>query len=180
MHLHNQGFAAKDANEFLLRARSLADNDVVIRDVRVSSKFIEFDLSVISENLESLLEKLSKISPVASYTEIIERQFAKERAIEVAKSLFNNERYWECHEVIEGVWKHASGNEKELLQGIILTCAGFVHAQKDENDTCFSVLNRSLAKLQNTKGVYFGIDVDRFKQTVTNILSTKQIQYFKI
>ena len=180
VHLHNQGFNAKNANEFLLRARSLADNDVVIRDVRVSSKLIEFDLSIASEKLESLLEKLSKISPVASYTEITERQVKKERAIEHGRSLFNDERYWECHEVLEGVWKHSSGNEKELLQGIILTCAGFVHAQKDESDICFSVLNRSLAKLQNANGVYYGIDIDRFKQTVANILSTKNIQYFKI
>lgn len=180
VHLHNLGFGAKDANEFLLRARSLAGNDVVIRDVRVSSKLIEFDLSITSENPESLLEKLSKISPVASYTEIIERQFEKERAVELAKSLFNDERYWECHEALEGVWKHSSGNEKELLQGIILTCAGFVHAQKDENDTCFSVLNRSLAKLQNANGLYYGIEIDRFKQTIGKILSTKKIQYFKI
>ncbi|MFY3740954.1 MAG: hypothetical protein HMLIMOIP_001399 [Candidatus Nitrosomirales archaeon] len=180
VHLRNQSFNAKNANEFLLRARSLADNDVVIRDARVSSKLIEFDLSIASEKLEPLLEKLSKISPVASYTEITERQIEKERAIEDAKSLFNDERYWECHEVLEGVWKHSSGNEKELLQGIILTCAGFVHAQKDENDICFSVLSRSLAKLQNASGAYYGINIDRFKQTVANILSTKNIQYFKI
>ena len=180
VHLHNQGFDAKNANEFLLRARSLADNDVVIRDVRVSSKLIEFDLSVASEKLEPLLEKLSKISSLASYTEIIEKPVEKERAIEHGRSLFNDERYWECHEVLEGVWKHSSGSEKELLQGIILTCAGFVHAQKNENDICFSVLSRSLTKLQNANGMYYGIDIDRFKQTAANILSTKNIQYFKI
>jgi len=179
VHLRNQGFDAKNANELLLRARSLAGN-VVIRDARVSSKLIEFDLSIANEKLEPLLEKLSKISQVASYTEIMERQVEKERAIEDAKSLFNDERYWECHEVLEGVWKHSSGNEKALLQGIILTCAGFVHAQKNENDICFSVLNRSLAKLQNANGVYYGIDIDAFKQIVAKILSTKNIQYFKI
>lgn len=180
VHLQNQGFSAKNASELLMKARSLADNDVVIRDTRVSSKLIEFDLSITSEKLEALLEQLTEISPLASYTEITERQVEKERAIEDAKSLFNDERYWECHEVLEGVWKHSSGNEKELLQGIILTCAAFVHAQKDESDVCFSVLNRSLAKLQNANGAYYGIDIDRFKQTVANILSTKNIQYFKI
>jgi predicted metal-dependent hydrolase len=180
VHLQNTGFDARNANELLLRARSLADDDVVIRDARVSSKFIEFDLSIASEKLKSLLEKVSMISPVASYTEINEKQVAKERAIELAKSLFNDERYWECHEVLEGVWKHSSGNEKELLQGIILTCAGFVHAQKDESDTCFSILNRSLAKLQNKSDMYYGINMDRFKQTIVDILSTKKIEYFKI
>lgn len=180
VHLQNRGFAAKNANELLQKARSLADNDVVIRDTRVSSKLIEFDLSITSEKLGSLLEKLSKISPLASYTEITEKQVEKEGDIEHAKSLFNNERYWECHEALEGVWKHSSGNEKELLQGIILTCAGFVHGQKDENNVCFSVLTRSLAKLQDKSGTYHGIDIDRFKQAVMDILSTKNITYFRI
>lgn len=180
VHLQNQGFGAKNASELLMKARSLADNDVVIRDTRVSSRLIEFDLSIAGEKLEPLLEQLSKISPIASYTEITEKQVEKEGAVEHAKLLFNDERYWECHEVLESVWKHSSGSEKDLLQGIILTCAGFVHAQKDENDICFSVLNRSLAKLQNANGTYYGIDIDAFKQRVADILSTKNIQYFKI
>jgi hypothetical protein len=180
VHLHNQGFDARNANELLLRARSLADDDVVIRDARVSSKLIEFDLSIASETLESLLKELSTISPLASYTEITDKHVEKEGAIELGKSLFNDERYWECHEVLEGVWKHSYGNEKELLQGIILACAALVHAQKDESDICFSILDRSLAKLQNANDMYYGIDIDRFKHTVVNMLSTKSIQYFKI
>ena len=179
VHLQNQDFGAKNAKELLLKARSLAD-DVIIRDTRVSSKHIEFDLSIASGRLESLLEKLSKIAPLASYTEIAEKEVEKEHAIEHAKSLFNSERYWECHESLEGVWKRTSGNEKKLLQGMILTCAAFVHSQKAEDDICFSVLNRALAKLQDSKGIYYGIDNDRFRQMVANILATKSIQYFKI
>lgn len=179
VHLQNQGFGVKNAKELLLKARSL-DNDAIIRDTRVSSKHIEFDLSVVSEKLEPLLQKLSSIAPLASYTEISERKVEKEHAIEYAKSLFNNERYWECHEVLEGVWKRASGSEKELLHGMILTCAAFVHGQKDEDDVCLSILNRALAALQDAKGIYYGIDTDRFKQMVANILATKSIQYFRI
>jgi len=179
VHLQNQGFGAKNAKDLLLKARSL-DDDAVIRDTRVSSKHIEFDLSIASEKLESLLEKLSKIAPLASCTEIAEKVVEKEHAIDHAKLLFNNERYWECHEVLEGVWKRVSGNEKELLHGIILTCAAFVHSQKDEDDTCLSILKRSLATLQDAKGIYYGIDTDRFRQTVENILATRSIQYFKI
>jgi hypothetical protein len=180
VHLQNRGYNAKNANELLLKARSIADNNVIIRDARVSGKLIEFDLSIASEKLESLLEKLSKISPLASYTEIVEKPIGKISAVEVARSLFNDERYWECHEVLEGVWKLSSGSEKELLQGIILTCAGFVHAQKDENDICFSILDRSLAKLQTLNGIFYGIDIDGFKQRVADILASKNIQYFKI
>ncbi len=180
VHLQNQGFVARNAKELLLKAIRLAEDGAVIRDARVSSKHIEFDLSIGSGKLESILEGLSKIAPIASYTEIAEKEVEKVRAIEHAKSLFNSERYWECHEVLEGVWKRTSGNEKELLQGIILTCAAFVHSQKDEDDICFSVLKRAIAKLQNASGIYHAIDIDQFVQSVTNILKTKKIQCFKI
>ncbi len=180
VHLQNKGFLAKNAKELLRKAVSLAEDGVVIRDARVSGRHLELDLSVSEGKLESSLELLSKIAPIASYTEISERNVGNEDAIEHAKSLFNSERYWECHEVLEGVWKPASGSEKELLQGIILTCAAFVHGQKDEVNICVSVLRRALAKLQLASGKYHGIDVDRFKQMIANILETRTIEYFKI
>ena len=46
--------------------------------------------------------------------------------------LFNAERYWECHEVLEGLWRQKKEGEKLLLQGIILICAAYVHHQKGE------------------------------------------------
>lgn len=181
VHLQNNGLNAKNAKDLLERARSLVNDDtVILRDTRVSSKNIEFDISVASEQLDFLLKKLSNIAPIASYNQIVDRAIEKEHAIEFGRSLFNNERYWECHEVLEGVWKNTSGNEKELLQGMILTSAAFVHSQKDEDDICLSILNRALEKLQHTKGIYYGIDTDRFKQLVANIIATKSIQYFRI
>jgi hypothetical protein len=180
VHLHNKGFVAKDAEELLQKARTLVDYDVIIRDTRVSSKHVEFDTTISASKLTYLLEKLSEIAPVASYTQITEKRVEKEHAIENAKLLFNDERYWECHEALEGVWKNTTGKEKELLQGLILTCAAFVHSQKDEDDICISILNRALARLNDARGIYYGIDTDRFKQAVADMLTTKRIQYFKI
>lgn len=154
--------------------------DAVIRDVRVSSRYVEFDVSIASERLESLLKRLSEIAPVAMCNEIVDKTMETEQAIEHAKNLFNSERYWECHEVLESVWKYSAGNEKLLLQAIILTCAAFVHSQKAEDDICISILDRAIAKFQNAKGLYYGIDVGRLKQVVADMLATKNIQHFKI
>lgn len=164
----------------LLRARELADNDVIMRDSRISSKYVEFDVTVEHKKLENLLMQLSKISPLANVVDIIDKSMEKEKAIEQAKFLFNEERYWECHEVLEGVWKNEGGNEKNLLQGIILTCAAFVHSQKDEDDISMSILGRAVEKLQKISGIYYGINMDRFKKIVYDIIDTKNIQYFKI
>ena len=180
VHLHNKGFNAKNAADLLLRARNLADDNAIIRDSRISSKYVEFDITVAGEKLDNLLTKLSKISPVANTIEIADKEMEKEKAIEYARSLFNDERYWECHEALEGVWKKESGDEKSLLQGIILTCAAFVHSQKDEDDICLSILGRAMEKLQSVTGIYYGIDMDRFKKQVLNIMDAKNAQYFKI
>ena len=72
----------------------------------------------------------------------------KEQAISEGISYFNNERFWECHEILEGVWKNCNGNEKFLVQGLILVAAGLVHYQKDEDAICISIFNRALEKLE--------------------------------
>ena len=41
--------------------------------------------------------------------------------------------FGECHEALEGAWKQSIGDEKELIQGLILVAAALVHYQKDEN-----------------------------------------------
>ncbi len=178
IHLHNQSFTPKDTKDLLLRARSL--DDAVIRDTKISARYIEFDTTVEAAVLQQFLAKLASIAPVAMFTEVVERPLGKDEAIEHAKSLFNEERYWECHEVLEGVWKKSSGREKHFLQGIILTCAGFVHSQKDEDDVCLSVLGRSMEKLKAMDGNYHGIDAEKFMQAVSDILKTGRIQFFRI
>lgn len=180
VHLHNKGFNAKNATDLLHKARELVDENVIIRDSRVSSKYVEFDITANNENLDDLLSKLSEISEVAKTTEIAEKEIGKQEAIGYAKSLFNDERYWECHEVLEGVWKNEIDIEKSLLQGIILTCAAFVHSQKNEDNICINILNRAIEKLHDVKGTYHGIDMDRFKKLVLNIINTRNIEYFKI
>jgi len=83
---------------------------------------------------------------------------------------FNNERFWECHEALEGAWKQCTGDEKELIQGLILVAAALVHYQKDENTICLSVLGRALKKLHSKSGEYYKINVDR--------LNKKQLKYW--
>ena len=62
IHLQNNGYNVKNARELLFRARNLADDNIIIRDSRISSKYIEFDISISDEKLENLLLKLSRIS----------------------------------------------------------------------------------------------------------------------
>jgi hypothetical protein len=104
----------------------------------------------------------------------------KDIAIKRAVQLFNDERYWEAHEALEYVWKNATGIEKELLNGIILVAAAFVHDEKDEQDVCISILQRARKKLDRDSGIYQGIDTNRIADRVSEIISTGRVERFTI
>ncbi len=90
------------------------------------------------------------------------------------------ERFWKSHEVLESIWKEASGSAKRLLNGIILVDAAFVHLQKGELEIYFSILRRSLEKFEETPEFLFNINMKLLVQNVENILSEKRAFYFKI
>jgi hypothetical protein len=97
-----------------------------------------------------------------------------------ARELFDSERYWECHEVLEGLWRQKQGEEKRFLQGVILVCAAFVHHQKREESVALSVLERAARQLDFPSGECGGIDVLRIDQEVRQMLETRKFSNFTI
>jgi hypothetical protein len=98
----------------------------------------------------------------------------------MARVLFNNEKYWKTHEVLEGVWKHTYGVERDLLNGLILVAAALVHYQKGEQGICISIMNRAFAKLNNSHGRYHDINIDSLKSEITNIVKSIKFSRFTI
>ena len=96
-----------------------------------------------------------------------------------ARALFNAERYWECHEVLEGVWRTKQGAEKRLLQGVILVCAAFVHHQKGESDVALRILKRAL-ELLDFPVWYGGFDIPRLRGEVEEVARTRKFSNFKV
>jgi len=182
LHLKNSSeLNRKMAKDILRQSRRLAsDMDLILRDCRISKKYVEFDTSISQSNLDELVEKLSPIGKLDHAKHIVEEIVEKEQAINDGITYFNNERFWECHEILEGVWKNCTGNEKFLVQGLILIAAGLVHYQKDEDAICISIFNRALEKLENSKGEYHNIDIDKIKQTVTEMINLKDVSSFLI
>jgi len=179
LHLENSNHTPNDANNILLNSRDLAYGmNLIIRDCRVSSKFIELDVSVPKNVLEFLLEKLAPIGKINESRHIIEEQIEKNQSIKDGIFYFNNERFWESHEALEGAWKQCTGDEKELIQGLILVAAALVHYQKYENAVCLSVLGRALKKLHSKSGQYYQINVDKVKQKIIEMLDKKEIFTF--
>ena len=80
LHLKNsKKYSPKDAGMILGNSRDLIYGmTAVIRDCRVSSKFIELDISVPKNNLELLLDKLIPIGQTDHSRLIIEEKIEKE------------------------------------------------------------------------------------------------------
>lgn len=182
VYLNNQQFSPSDANFILSLARNkISTKEVIIRDVRISDNFIELDISIHKEEkVENIISLLTEIGKLDEIITIKERSLSKEEAINKGVELFNNERYWLSHEVLEGIWKRSSGSEKELLNGLILIAAAFVHFQKNEEDRCISIFGRAMTKLININGKYYQIDVDLIKNNLSRILNKKKIFKFSI
>ena len=181
IHLKNYDYVPHDATKLLTHARKLATGmNLIIRDMRVSSRYLEFDVSIKKENLDELIKKLKPLGILDHAKQVVDEPLGKEEAIEQGRYYFNYERFWECHEILEGAWKKTEGSEKELIQGIILVAAALVHYQKDEDDICISIFRRALEKIGNATGKYHKIDVDALRNRVSEIIRTGILETFTI
>ena len=177
LHFKNTGYSPKQSREIVYRARDLAsDMNASIRIARVASKFVELDVAVEKEDLDTLVEKLSPIGPIDNIRHVAEEKIEKDQGISDGIFYFNNERFWESHEAFEGVWKQCFGREKELVQGIILIAVAFAHAQKND----IGMLRRVLDKLGNSPSIYHSIDVDRIRKKAVEMQQENKLTIFEI
>ncbi|WP_229657512.1 DUF309 domain-containing protein [Thermogymnomonas acidicola] len=66
-------------------------------------------------------------------------------AISSARFLFSMERYWEAHNVLEGLWREERGKRRDALQAIILVAAAGVKVQMGQDSACRGLLKRAQA-----------------------------------
>jgi len=186
VRLSNQcNFKPCDARELGQRCYEAVRNlGMDVGNLRVTSTAVELDLLMESrDRLKTATGKLEEvIGPLVTVRELdtLAPQIYPEQAVREGIELFNEERYWESHEALEIAWRQASGPEKEILQGVILTAAALVHLQKDENEVALSVLGRALEKLKGHQGAYFGIEVGILVEQIGQMLANKRVEFFTI
>lgn len=155
-----------------------------IGNLRVSRKAVELDLLLNAEmSLQNSLSALeAAIGPLLTVRklDVAVPAIEKSKAISLGFELFNDERYWESHEAFESAWRESTEADKEVLQGLILVAAAFVHLQKDEENVALSVMKRSSDKLNSYGGECFGIDIDKLKQRIKEMLAVSRLEFFRI
>ncbi|RNJ75866.1 MAG: DUF309 domain-containing protein [Nitrosopumilus sp. H8] len=181
LHFKNKKYTPEDSRKIVYWARDLASEmDVSVRLARVATKFLEFDVAAEKDDLDGLLKALSPIGEIDNVRHVAEEKFSKEQGVKDGIFYFNNERYWECHEALEGVWKQCQGREKEMLQGIILVAVAFAHAQENDTGIGVGMLHRALEKLGTSPSMYHNIDVDRIRKKTTSMQESGELVMFEI
>jgi uncharacterized protein len=162
-------------------------NHAVVRDIRISSYFIEIDVST-QDNTSLSADDLNFFEPINILGSLIRLEelnevtdfISPEDAVMSAVFLFNMERYWKSHEVLESVWKNSKGQTKNLLNGLILVDAAYVHLQKGENAIFFSILNRSLEKFKDYSEYFYDINMEILLKDIHKMIQTEKASIIRM
>jgi uncharacterized protein len=185
---NSKSYSPKETLSLLILLRKSADEfSSVIKNLRVTENAIEFDLYTLdNDKKEKTIAKLEKdFGRKTSEVDLEREELATAEKDEVVKrsiELFNEQRYWECHETLEQIWRmEHKGKEKDVQQGIILAASALVHFQKNEEDVCIGMIPKSLSKLDSwSERMYFMIDIGNLKEKLKEIERTRIIHPFKI
>ena len=169
---NSQGYTPRDVKPLQAKIRELLGSADKIGNLRISTSAIEFDLFAEQTDLnrsKSLLEaEISKVVTLRSIDTRVSTR-ANDETLRAGIELFNQERFWEAHEVLEEIWHPAKGVERDVIQGLILTAAALVHYQKNEKAVCISILGRARDKL-GTIDNFKGLDVGRLRASIEQTL----------
>src|SRR3989442_5463123 len=72
--------------------------------------------------------------------------------------LFNDEYFFEAHEVLEDVWKQEHGEPRLFLQGLIQISAAYHHYQNGNLVGAATLLQRGADKIRKYPARHLGID----------------------
>ena len=188
---HDGRYVPAEWADLAVRSRdALAQTSARVGTVRIASRAVEIDLftdgGAAVEPVLNLLEE--SVGPLIQCLHLDgpEEDTAPDAAVRRAVDLFNDERYWEAHEALEPLWIAAGGKasrapEAQMLQGVILTAAALVHAQRAEDTVALRMLETALKKLGVWRGqAYHGLDVAALRERVQDCLGAGAVRPFRL
>ena len=180
---NKDGYSPKDVEQVASTIRKILGSRESASHFRVATNALEFnvfarDEEELEDRKRRLTQNLFNIVDV-KLLDTPPKVVDKEEALAEGARLFNEERFWECHEVLEQAWHGSKGVERDAIQSIILTAAAFVHYQKGEEEICLSILRRARAKMA-TANTYEKMDFEELVTDIDGILDSEKIRLFKL
>lgn len=87
--------------------------------------------------------------------------------------LFNHGEYFECHEVLEEVWRHERGERRLFLQSLIHLAVAFYHHQQGNPAGMERQMQKGLKKLAGYLPEYGGVDTVQLYRDAIAIWETR-------
>lgn len=182
-------YLPKEGLQLIIEFRKKTDPfNCVVKNLRITNVAIEFDLYAsdqASKNsaIRALIGEYGKLldeRDLGDQTSTVVED--KGKVVNESIRLFNEQRYWECHETLEQIWrKETKTEEKAVQQGMILAASALVHAQKNEDDVCLGMIPRALEKLGKwSEPLYYSLDVKELKDMLSRMQETKRIEYVRL
>ena len=85
--------------------------------------------------------------------------------------LFNEGKFFECHEAWEEVWNHSAGEEKLFYQGIIQAAVAILHAQRGNLTGAASLYSKASAKLDHLPREHMGIALGELRDALKEFIA---------
>ncbi len=76
--------------------------------------------------------------------------------------LFNEEEFYDCHDVLEELWSEIIGEEKKFYQGLIQASVALFHFGNDNLGGARKLYESSRKKLEQYGAHFMGINVEKF------------------
>jgi hypothetical protein len=161
----NPGIRPNKEEIRLLKARLANAGASRAENIRISNRAVEIDFFPedevhIPKDREIVEMLVGNVITVRNLTQLRGLPPRDDDLIQALK-FYDEERFWEAHEALEGIWRTLRpGSEKDVLQSIILICAAYVHDQRGDEGVSKGILQRALKKL-DAAGIksYRGIDL---------------------
>ncbi|ABW01581.1 DUF309 domain-containing protein [Caldivirga maquilingensis] len=137
--LNSRGYEPKDRVKLMGLLRSLG---LSIINVRVASNHIEVDAN--ANNIDELPPVVGRvIGPILGVVNLSTGNEVS-NPFKSFVDLFNEERFWEAHEVLEPTWRV---NRDINIQGLIVAAAAFVKIQENYIDSFLKLAKRALGMI---------------------------------
>ncbi len=79
-----------------------------------------------------------------------------------AITLFNRREYFECHEVLEEIWREAAEEDKAFFEGLIRFATGLhLRFNRRAPQGAINLLTQGLMRIENYRPAHHGVDVAR-------------------
>ncbi len=76
--------------------------------------------------------------------------------------LFNDEDFFECHDLLEEIWAETQGDEKKYYQGLIQAAISLFHFGNENFGGARKLYDSSRKYLEPYRPAFMGVDLERF------------------